>query len=288
VTTVQHHDPWRRTLGDPDYPVRVVREFRWSHSLGLGLAGAMAAPAYGPPVLESFAATPPGQPWIIHLAEGTDGVAAAELSRLDALGCLSASTVLVHGVGLGTADVERIIERGAAVIWCPSSNLAILGRTLEPRRLFDAGRLALGSDSRLSGARDLLSELKIGAAHSDLTARELLQLVTSDAARVLRLPLAGGLAAGQYADLIVLRDQGGDPYRQLLQAERAQLRAVVRDGAPTIADPDFAAWFAAGGLAVLRVQLDGVAKLLARACLGSAGEAVARMEAGLELADGHD
>src|SRR5262249_41594835 len=138
-------------------------------------------PRYGPPVVMSFAATPEQRPWIVHLAEGTDAVAAAELSRLDALGCLAANTVLVHGAGLSVADVERVVAGGAAVVWCPSSNLGMLGRTLNPRRLFDAGRLALGSDSRLTGARDMLDELRVAAAHSDLAPRELLRLATSDA-----------------------------------------------------------------------------------------------------------
>src|SRR5439155_14671578 len=133
------------------------------------------------------------------LAEGTDAISAAELSWLDQLGCLADNTVLVHGAGLTAADIERVIARDAAVIWCPSSNLSMLGRTLDPRRLFDAGRLALGSDSRLSGARDLLDELQVAAAHSDLTPRELLRLVSSAARGILRLPEVGGLDAGQRA-----------------------------------------------------------------------------------------
>lgn len=287
ATTVQHHDDWGGVLGDPAFPVRVPGESRWCHSLGLGMPEP-PTPAYGPAVLASFAATPPGQPWIIHLAEGTDDVAAAELSQLQALGCLTANSVLVHGVGLSAADIERVIAAGAAVIWCPSSNLAILGRTLEPRRLFEAGRLALGTDSRLSGARDLLAELKVAAAHSDLSACELLQLASADAARVLKLTDAGGLGPGQYADLLVLRDEGGDPCGQLLNCERAHLRAVVREGVPLIADSEFAAWFAACGLATLRVRLDGAAKLLARVCLGPDAESLLQMEPGLELADAHE
>ena len=284
ATTVLHHDPWRADLGDPGFPVRVLRNFHWSHSLGMGpTSSGTAERGYGPPVVESFAATPPQQPWIIHLAEGTDRLAAEELARLDALGCLAPNTVLVHGVGLSEADLELIVARGAAVIWCPSSNLAILGRTLDPRRLFAAGRLALGSDSRLSGARDLLAELKVAATHSDLTPRELVELASTCAARVLRAPMVGGLASGQYADLLVLRDRGGDPYTQLLAASRADLRAVVRDGEPAVADPDFAAWFAACRLEVLSAKLDGASKLLARQRLGPDMDAV-RMERGLECA----
>ena len=275
ATTVVHHDPWHPALDSPAFPVRVLRDFGWSHSLGLGLP---AGPVpYGPPVVDSFRATPAAQPWIIHLAEGTDAVAASELSALSTLRCVADNTILVHGVGLTDADIDLVIERSAAVIWCPSSNLAILKRTLNPRRLFTAGRLALGSDSRLSGARDLLDELRVAAANSDLTPRELLQTVTINASRILRAPLIGDLRAGQHADMLVLRDVGGDPYRQLLAAERRDLRAVIRNGVPAIADPDFAEWFAACGVQTARVRLDGYDKLLAVAHL----EAIA-LEPGLE------
>jgi cytosine/adenosine deaminase-related metal-dependent hydrolase len=285
ATTVVHHDPWHASLDDRAFPVRLLRSFGWAHSLGLGLRmqPAVGLPPYGPPVVESFVATPADWPWIIHLAEGTDDLAAAELSMLEALGCVANNTVLVHGVGLTEANVDLVIQRGAGVIWCPTSNLAILGRTLDPRRLFDAGRLALGSDSRLTGARDLLEELRVAAAHSDLTPRELLRLVTTDACRVLRVPAVGGLQVGQYADLLLLRDRGGDPYRQLLDTSRSELCAVVRDGTPVIADPEFADWFAACGLETARVKLDGRSKLLA-----GMRRDVVDLEPGLELVSCHE
>ncbi|HET9224058.1 MAG TPA: amidohydrolase family protein [Roseiflexaceae bacterium] len=285
ATTVAHHDPWAPALDDPAFPVRLLRRFGWSHSLGLGMQNAecrmqkdaaqetdhsafsilhFALPRYGPPVVESFRATPADQPWIIHLAEGTDAVAAAELAQLDALGCLAANTVLVHGVGLSAADVDRMIACGAAVVWCPASNLTMLGRTLNPRRLFDPGRLLVGSDSRISGSRDLLDELHIAAQQGGLAPAELLRAVTVDASRVLAMPDAGGLEPGQRADLVIVRANRGDPYRALIGLRRADIRAVVRDGAPAIADPDFAGWFAASGVEAVRVTLDGRPKLLAR------------------------
>lgn len=288
ATTVAHHDPWHPALDHPAFPVRLLRDFGWSHSLGLGLEPGYGSlgnlqplPRYGPPVAESFAATPAGRPWIIHLAEGTDELAAAELSLLEALGCLAANTVLVHGVGLTGADVGRVIARGAAVVWCPGSNVAMLGRTLDPRRLLDAGRLALGSDSRISASRDLLDELRVAAAHSGLAPAELLRLVTRDASRVLGLPEVGGLAPGQHADLLIARDRGGDPYRALIELRRADVRAVVRGGAPAVADPDFAGWFDVCGIATARVLLDGRPKLMAKAL---ARPGAVALEPGLEIA----
>jgi cytosine/adenosine deaminase-related metal-dependent hydrolase len=278
ATTVAHHDPWDPILDDPHFPVRLLRRFGWCHSLGQaprdGLLGTLRdrlgrlvgrASPFGPPLVKSFAETPPGAPWILHHGEGTDQVARGELAALETVGCLAANTVLVHGVGLGPADMARVVERGAAVVWCPSSNLALLGATIAPRRLFDARRLALGTDSRLSGGRDLLDELRVAAAHGDLTPAELVQLATVDGARILAMPGVGALVPGCRADALIVRDDGSAPASRLLACRRADLCAVVRDGRPAIADPDFAPWFAATGVEAVAVTLDGRPKLLARA-----------------------
>lgn len=273
---VAHHDPWQPVFDDPDFPVEVLRDFGWSHSIGL-------ADRYGLPVAESYAATPRATPWFIHLAEGVDAVAAAELSRLDERGAFGPNCVLVHGVGLSTEDVSRVRERGAGVVWCPSSNLFMFGRTLDPAPLAAGQALALGTDSRLTGAFDLLSEMRVAAANGDLSSREVLRLVTSSAARLLRVPDAGGLAPGQRADLLVLRDPGGDPSAALLAATRADLRAVVRAGAPVVADPDFGDWFEATGIPAVSILVDGRPKLCAASALRL--PEAAKLETGLVIGD---
>jgi cytosine/adenosine deaminase-related metal-dependent hydrolase len=270
---VAHHDPWQRVFDDPDFPVRVLRDFGWCHSPGL-------AGSYGPALRESYFATDRAFPWFIHLAEGTDQIAAGELDVLAASGALGRNSVLVHGLGLTGGDVERIAGIGAAVVWCPSSNLFMFGRTLDPVPLTAAGLLALGTDSRFTGAFDLLTELAVAARSSSLGPASLAALVTSRAAAILRVPEAGGLAPGQLADLLVLRERGGEPAEGLVSSRRADLRAVVRGGIPAIADPDFASWFEAAGERTVRVRVDGVPKLCAERYLRK--DAVL-LEPGLEI-----
>ena len=279
VTTVAHHDPWYPNLDDADFPVGLLRDFGWSHSLGLGMPRNNLPPRYGPPVIESFAKTNADRPWIIHLAEGTDSVAQSELERLDALGCLASNTVLVHGVGLTASNVARVVERNAAVVWCPASNVSLFGATLSPRALFSARRLALGSDSRLTGSRDLLDEAGVAAAHSDLSPSELMQMMTADAASILRLNGRGSLDLGCRADCVILTSNG-DPYEALLNTTRSSIRAVVRDGRPVIADPDFAAWFEECDVPAVPARVDGCRKLIAATI--TLPEAV-RLEPGLQL-----
>ena len=273
VTCVAHHAPWHAEMDAPDFPVTLLRGHGWAYALGW---------AYGPPVQASFDATPPDAPWLIHLAEGTDAVAQAELAQLERLGCLDARTVLAHGVGLSEQDVAKVIACGAAVVWCPASNLTLLGRTLDPRQLHAAGRLALGSDSRLSGARDLLEELCVAAVVGGLRSTELLAMATHQGADILRMPTRGRLAPGGPADLIIVADGGGAPADSLVGLSRADLRAVVRHGLPCIADPDFADWFDAAGVEAVPMLLDGRPKLLAKSL---ADPALLALEPGLAFAD---
>ncbi len=272
TTCVAHHDPWHPALDAADFPVALLHDYGWSYALG--------GPDYGPPVKQSFEATPIDRPWMIHLAEGTDATARAELRQLDALGCLASNSVLVHGVGLRKRDIDRVIETGAALVWCPTSNVKLLGGTLDPRRLQTAGRLTLGSDSRISGARDLLEELRTVVHAHALDPRVALALATLDAARILRLPQRGHLAAGAHADLVIVADRGGAAACSVAGIKRHQIRAVVRDGVPRVADPDFAGWFEAAGVETVPATLDGRPKLLARTL---ADPALIELEPGLEM-----
>ena len=180
--------------------------------------------------------------------------------------CLHANTVLIHGVGLSERDIDEIIAHRATVIWCPSSNLNMLGCTLNPRRLYNAGCLGLGTDSRLTGSSDLLAELPIAKACSDLTPRELFELITTRNRAVVQIPDAGRLDISGHADCVIVRDDGRDPFETLLDLTRASVRAVVRNGLPMVADPDLADWFSASGVPAQPITLDNVAKLIDARC----------------------
>lgn len=268
ATTVCHHNPLYPQLRRA-FPIRVVTRCRFSHSLLID----------GQAVARDYRRTPKDWPWIIHAAEGTDAEAAAELDRLDRLGCLGPNTIFVHGVGLGPDDRARLIERGGGLIWCPSSNLFTLGATADVRDLARAGKVALGSDSRLSGERDLLEEMKAALATQQVNARALYRMVTVDAASILGLPRAGRLAVGCPADLVILPVLRPDPFESLLAVDRSAVHLVMIGGRALIGDEAMSPFFAATRAAAAQVRVDGRQKWMAawivdrlrRAAIGEAG-----------------
>lgn len=268
VTTVAHHDPLYSELCEPRFPLRTVRRYGWAHSLYVeGEAR----------VLDSRRRTPPDWPWIIHAAEGVDEEARHEFWRLDRLGCLQANTILVHGVALGQRERRRLSAASGSLVWCPSSNLHLFGVTAEVAELVREGRVALGTDSRLSGSRDLLEELRAAATQVVMTADVLEALVTRDAARLLRLTHGGTIAAGVPADLLVV--PAGMP---LLRVRRSDIRLVMVAGIARYGDRDLAdrancrdRWST--------VRVDGREKILERSLVERLRRLSLR-EPGLELA----
>jgi cytosine/adenosine deaminase-related metal-dependent hydrolase len=264
ATTVAHHNPLYAEIRTR-FPVRVVRRYGWAHSFFLegGAAGARGEPAGR--VSARYHATPSDRPFIVHVGEGIDATAAAELPRLDALGCLGHNTVIVHGVALRASDWSALVQRGAALVWCPASNVFLFGRTLDVRAFLDhpggESRICLGTDSRLTGSGDLLDELRLAAACDRVTARELFAMVTANAARILCLDDIGRLAAGARADLVMLRSHRPTAEDALLASVRRDLDLVAIDGRPLIGSPALQAIFDARGCRTRRLIVDGAERL---------------------------
>jgi cytosine/adenosine deaminase-related metal-dependent hydrolase len=253
VTTVCHHNPMHRILRRR-FPVRVVSEFRFSHSLHID----------GDAVAESHRRTPARFPWLIHAAEGLDAEARGELDRFDRLGCLAPNTVFIHGVAFCRDAADRVIKAGAGLVWCPSSNQFLFGVTADVRAFDDADRLALGSDSRLSGERDLLGEMHAAHATRQLSAEGLVRTVTSGAAQLLRLSSAGRLESGRPGDITVVRAIETCPFDSLVSASRTDVRLSMIDGQPCVAEPSLSRVFAATGVDSSPASLDGSPRVIAR------------------------
>jgi cytosine/adenosine deaminase-related metal-dependent hydrolase len=271
VTTVCHHNPLHPPLRGR-FPVRVVRRFRFSHSLQVD----------GRACSDVYRSTPPDWPWVIHAAEGIDTEAAGEIDALDALDCLGPQTVLVHGVAIGAAQSARVLARGAALVWCPTSNDFLFGRTGDVRPFAATRRLAIGTDSRLSGAGDLFDEMRAAHDTGQVTTETIARTVTADAARILRLPKAGRLEEGVPADLTILQPRAETPFDSLVRSSRADVRLAMIDGRPLIGDPPLERLFDACHIDTLPARVDGRPRLLAR-WVGRRASRMVLTEPGLEI-----
>jgi cytosine/adenosine deaminase-related metal-dependent hydrolase len=224
VTTVCHHNPPIPGPLNEQLPIRVLRQYGWAHSL-----------AYGGDITQAFRATPPNAAFIIHLAEGTDESSKGEIFELDRRGALSPQTAIVHGVGLDAAGHELLEQSGASLVWCPTSNLFTLGRTVDGRNVMQHRRVALGSDSAMTARGDLLDEIRYAHSEASVSSERTYSMVTDSAAEVLHLPHgAGKLARGFPADLIAVRDERFSPCDTLVNLRHEHLELVMVGGEPRL------------------------------------------------------
>lgn len=224
ATTVAHHDPYRRTF-TRDFPVRVPR-IGWAHSFD-----------FAESVGAAYRRTPRRRPFVIHFGEASTPGKNHRLERLEREGALGSRTVLVHGVALDGADLALAGRRCAGLVWCPTSNEFILGASLAHDAFSSGVRIALGTDSSLSGAGTLIDEIQ-AAARAGFSEERLYAAVTRDAATLLRLHRgAGTIEEGGAADLVVVADRGVIPARRLAGLREEEIDLVVVAGRIRLVSP---------------------------------------------------
>jgi len=236
VTSAVHHDAWHDEFTS-DFPLRVIRVAN-DDSVSLT------------PILGATRRI--GFPYALHLAEGTEEQAQSEIDVIAEAGLLDRHLLAVHVVGPGEEGSERLRESGAALVWCPSSNYFLFGRTAPASLLECETDVLLGSDSLLTGAGDLLDEIHFARALGCLDDKRLESAVGETAAR--RLHLAPPtLEPGAPADFILLT-------APLLNATAREVHLVVVGGVPRVASPESSRQLEAGGISGRRMTVRGLTR----------------------------
>ena len=212
VTTVVHHDAWEPAF-EQEFPLTVV-PLHTAHSLGF----------------ESALSSPPlHQPFAIHLAEGRDTRSADEVRELEVRGLLDGRLLAVHMCGADADGISRFRRSGAAVVWCPTSNLFLFECAVPSALLAPGVDVIVGSDSLLTGAGSLLDELRYARALGLVSDERLRAAVGSIAAERLGVE-SPAIEPGARADLVVLR-------RPLLEARDADVAVAICRGELRVLDP---------------------------------------------------
>jgi cytosine/adenosine deaminase-related metal-dependent hydrolase len=226
VTTVCHHNPYDPNVFTDEFVVRVLRDYGWAHSLPLD-----------PGATIKKNETPEGQPFFIHLAEGIDEASANEIFALDSAGALDKNTVIIHGVGLGPKGSKLLRSSGAGLIWCPSSNIFLFGKTLSREEIRGFPKVAIGNDSPLTADGDLLDEVQ--CASKIVQSNDIYEYVSGRSAQLLHLTSGEGkLRIGGVADLIAVWDRGLTPAETLVTLSYRDVELVLLGGRVQLASSE--------------------------------------------------
>ncbi len=225
VTTVCHHDALWPELTRKDFPIRVVQDYGWGHSLALG-GDLLRARSY----------TPDGKAFVLHACEGVDEQAHAELHELDRLGLLNEHTVLVHGMAIDDEGVEILKQRHTSLIICPSSNQFLYRKLPDLALLGTIENIALGNDSPLTANGDLLDEIRFASRSCAIHPNAMYHMVTEAPGRVLRLEDGeGSIMVTGVGDVMAVRDPGETAATRLVDLSVRDVEFVMVGGCVQLA-----------------------------------------------------
>ncbi|MDB6454921.1 guanine deaminase [Falsirhodobacter sp. 20TX0035] len=197
-----------------------------------------------------------------HLSEQTDEIAWVRdlfpqsrdyLDTYEAQGLLGEGAVFGHAIHLTDRERARLIEAGASVVHCPTSN-TFIGSGLFDMGLARAGlRVGLATDtgggSSFSMLRTMAAAYEVGQLRGDpLHPSQLWWLATQGSARALRAEASiGNIAPGMEADLVVVdlastpaieqatpraTDVWGEVFPTIMMGDDRAIRAVWVNGRP--------------------------------------------------------
>jgi cytosine/adenosine deaminase-related metal-dependent hydrolase len=210
VTIVFHHNPYyRRYMWR--LPVDVLRHYDWHHSLAL--AGPVRRKKR-PRLL------------FIHAGEGIDDLAQNEVAALDRQELLDGQTVLIHAIALSDAMIGRVRATRTPIVWCPSSNDFLFSQTAPVRQL-DSDRVALGTDSTMTGPPSLFEEMR-AALKYDIAPETILKMVTINPSYMIGRSVLS--LKRRPKSLILVRRQQNNYAANLIHSTTEDLECVIVRG----------------------------------------------------------
>jgi imidazolonepropionase-like amidohydrolase len=179
---------------------------------------------------------------LLHLSEGIDKAARDHflaLKNAQNQWAIEPSLAGIHCTALTADDFAVLAQHKASgMVWSPLSNLLLYGKTADLAAARKAGlTIALGPDWSPSGSKNLLGELKAAKVVNGLSGLglddfDIVSLATRNPAKILGWSKLGTLAAGQFADLVVIAGTTDDPYAHLINAGEDRVALVAIGGRP--------------------------------------------------------
>jgi cytosine/adenosine deaminase-related metal-dependent hydrolase len=148
-----------------------------------------------------------GQPFALHIGEGTDTVAAREIDELIRWNILRRPIVGIHGVAMTVEQASAF----HALVWCPASNFFLLGETAAIDRLYAKVPILFGTDSTLTSGWNAWDHIRIARDLRLVPDADLFTMLTSNPAAAWGLADRGALAPGKRADLVIARPTSAIP-----------------------------------------------------------------------------
>jgi|SRR6185312_36891 len=144
-------------------------------------------------------------PFAIHIGEGTDVKAHAEISELLRWNVLRRRLIGIHGIAMD----ERQAKRFEAIVWCPDSNNFLIGQTAHIDKLKHQTSIVFGTDSTVSANWNLWEHLRLAKQQKMVTDKELFEMLNLTPAKIWPIKDKGALEKNRVADIVIARKKDG-------------------------------------------------------------------------------
>lgn len=167
-----------------------------------------------------------GEPIMVHIGEGIDQEAYAEMNKLVKWNIFRKDLIGIHGIAMD----ERQAAHFKALVWCPASNYFLYDQTARIDLLKDKTRILFGTDSALSASVNLWEHLRLARKQQMLTDQELFHALTTTAADVFKLKNTGMLKEGKCADLVIGRKKHDTLWDSFYTINPEDIMMVIKAG----------------------------------------------------------
>jgi len=170
-----------------------------------------------------------GELLAVHIGEGSDAGAYAEIDNLIRWNILQRPLIGIHGIAMDARQAKSF----RALVWCPESNYFLIGKTARIDVLKEQLPIIFGTDSTLSGNWNIWHHIRLAQQENVLTPYELWHSLNVIPAAIWGFD-TGIIAPGYDADLVVAKTKDNnytvndalsiDPENILLVMHRGEIR----------------------------------------------------------------
>jgi len=187
---------------------------------------------------------PLNRTWVVamHIGEGRDEMATKEIDTVKRWNYLHKKIIAVHGIVMNRMQAAEF----DGLVWCPASNLKLIGETAAIQELEKMIPIVFGTDSTLSASWNAWMHFRLALGEPGMNDSILLDMLTHRPAELWDLDGRGILEEKAIAD-IVITEQKTD----LFQNNPEDMLMVIQNGRIRLFDESLAN----------QVQLPGFTKL---------------------------
>ena len=167
---------------------------------------------------------------VMHAGEGTDGDAVAEIDELIKWNLLKRKLVAVHGVAM----TEKQAARFEALIWCPTSNMFLFGKTAAIDGLKKLTNVCLGTDSTLTSGWNIWEHLREARRSGLVNDEELYKMISVNPKNLWKIN-TGELAENKKADIVIAEGVGSD-WDSFYSINPENILLIIHDGRIRLCD----------------------------------------------------